>query len=278
MADLVSPDDDISALWGPLDEGALTPPPPPATAAPPANGSHNGAGNGSHGGARNGAHPAIAGAGATGHRSERDDDIARLAAAIATNRVEAVGRAEVAAVRAELEGAFTHQLAVALYELMTATNDRFAAAEGRLDQRLSEAREAGTNHMAAALESQRQASAELAHTVRSELHALRDQLTQPLEGLATFQRDLRHDLGCMNDAMAVLRAEAAAKATADSARIDRNEDRVAEAVRAGSGASAILAALRKDVQQLRQEVAELRGEVEGRRRRARGSGWRGRSR
>src|SRR3954470_18095463 len=111
MADHGLHPEDFSALWGAQDEHVLHParPEPPRSEAvePP--------------------QPAD-----RAHLSVVDqqvrETVARLAQAIATNQNDVVRKADLAAIRSDMEGAFSQQLAVALYELLASSNDRFTAA------------------------------------------------------------------------------------------------------------------------------------------------------
>lgn len=261
MADTLSYQDDISALWGPEGEGVLGS--APANAADheqpvpaPADG--------------NGAHPTVV-------ERETHDDIARLAEAIAASHLDAVSQADLAAARTEIEGAFTHQLAVALYELMAATNARFATAEDHINQRVTAAVEAQTDRLAASIDAQQRASAVLEDTMRSQLDAIRERITGPIDGLASFQRDLRHDVGRLSDVVTTQGEESAHRATVDADRFERSETRAGAALSELSGLSETLAALQADMAELRQELAQVREAVVAQHRKPRRVGRRGRT-
>jgi len=76
------------------------------------------------------------------------DGAARLAQSLAVQQTDVVSRAELERVRSEMEGAFTHELAAALYELLRASNDRFASIERRLDDIASRLHESVAGHVA----------------------------------------------------------------------------------------------------------------------------------
>src|SRR5687768_2457226 len=109
--------DDISALWGDQEESALvrSRPETPEKAVDEAEPAPT-----------NGSQPALVG-------EPTDEGVARLAQALATHQTDVVSKAELQRTRAEIEGAFTHQLAVALYDLLGASNDRIGRTEQRLD-------------------------------------------------------------------------------------------------------------------------------------------------
>lgn len=249
MADHVSYSDDISSLWGSQGEDVLSPAPSPGHDGPlnggdaHANGRALANGNGSH---------------LTVVEDETHADVARLAEAIAANHAEVVHRHDLEAVRAELEGAFTHQLAVALYELMAASNARFATAEDHINQRVAEAMEVHTTRLVEALEGQRSATSQVSERIWSELGALRRRLTLPIDGLAGFQRELRHEVGRLSDLLSRHGGDGAADA---------------EPVSGGNAGDVTqtLAAVREEVSALREELAELRAAVEDGRPRGRRS-------
>jgi hypothetical protein len=266
MADDTSYTDDISALWGPGDEPGLTPAPPATNGAgsragEPAvvNGSGNTNGNGSVFRAPE------------GDRGRRED-VARLTEAIARTPVD-VRRGELDAVRSELEGTFTHQLAVALYELMAASNARFAAAEDSINQRVDEAVERHTTRLTASLDAHHEAATEMSRLIWGELDSLRQRFIGPVEGLAAFQRELRHEVGRLSDSVAARGQEA----TRLDAEGDKGQRVAQDAYDLGDLPEA-LSAVRKDLRALRSEVAELRSAVEGAERQERKSRWRGRNR
>lgn len=267
MADYGSFPDDISALWGPTQEGMLTPaPPPPSNGADPhpadavvahGNGSANGNGSNGQGGGRT-----------TVVEHEIREDVARLAQAIAANHVDVVRRSDLDAVRSD----FTHQFAVALYELMAASNARLASAEDHIGQRVTEALDAHASRLLASLEEHRAAAAEIPAALGTELATLRQRLGGPLDGLVAFQRDLRHEVGQLHDVMRARDAEWAQRGQDEAERLDR----VAIAAGELGDVPEVLSAIRADLAAVREELAELRGKVEeGSQRRK--SGWRRRN-
>jgi hypothetical protein len=263
MADDASYTDDISALWGPDDGAGLT----PAPSAP------YGAGN--HGGES----PAVSGSG-NGNRSlpavegGRREEVARLTDAIARQHVDVGPRGDLNAVRSELEGTFTNQLAVALYELMAASNARFAAAEDSINQRVDQAVERHTTRLAASLDAHHEAATEMSRLIWAEMDSLRQRLIGPVEGLAAFQRDLRHEVGRLSDSVAAHGKESTRQLDAEAdlgqgdaqAQIDMGD--LSEALRT----------MKEDLRALRLEVAELRSAVEAFELLARKSRWRSRNR
>lgn len=174
--------------------------------------------------------------------------------AIADSRADVVRPADLQAARAELEGAFTQQLAVALYELMAATNARFATAEDHINRRLSEAVEVQTTRLAAALDGHQQA-------IWTELQSLREQYGGPIDGLVAFRRELRHEVGRLSDLATAQARESAQQSAAERKRRERHDDWVVKAASDVSGVSGALSAISEDLASLRSEVAELRAVV-----------------
>lgn len=169
--------DDISGLWGPQSENALVPPRPAAPVSDPQepNG-HRGNGAAPHNGASGGS---------------AADEVARLASALAVHRTDAVSHAELATVRSEMEGAFTHQLAVALYDLLNASSDRFAGVEAHLDERLDgigrrldRALEGQAERLATLIESHGEESARHADARAQEHAAAQQRLSERTEVVA----------------------------------------------------------------------------------------------
>lgn len=257
MADSVSFHDDISELWDSQGEGG-TPPagPAPGGARPHAESRSRPAENGQ-------ARPAELGA-------RISDDVARLAEALRANHVDAVSRSGLEAVRSELEGAFTHQLAVALYELLAATNARFAMAEDRMGGQMSAAVGELSERVVRALEAEQQAVAELARTVQVELEAMVRGLG-PVDGLTGFQRDVRHEIGRLGDLVTAQNAEAERRSAADADGVDRVVARYEAALTEVGDIRDVLGALRQEVSEMRAEVAGLRSVVMRKARRARRS-------
>lgn len=269
--------DDISALWGAPEEGPLEPARLPARelhrpeADPPAPG--NGTGN--------------------GHRLEAVDQgpaggVARLAEALAAHQADVATKAELARVRSELEGAFTHQLAVALYDLLAASNERFTSAEGHLDQRLDDiagrlARsvEAQTDRLLEAVDAQQGTATQALEAVRADVAGVQDHLSRrldsPLDDLAGFQRGVRHEIGRLADVVAAHGSESTRWAEVHSDHLasahgelsQRIEGVAAEHAGQMGDISAQITALQGEVATLHQEIAELRPAVEATRRRRR---------
>jgi hypothetical protein len=153
---------DVTELWGPDGETELSPatpftPPPdryPADAKPT-----NGNGESVH-----------------GVNKQTLDDVARLASAIAANHSDGLRRIDFDAMRTELESAFAQQLALALYELMSAWSSRFSTAEDNISERVARSVEAQTRVLASSTEAIFYEVLGIAETVRSELAAFRTQL------------------------------------------------------------------------------------------------------
>lgn len=271
MADYVSYPDDISGLWGPEGEGMLTPAMPDAPTKEPdpvlpastnGNGSANGHGNG----------PRFSLVDQDTH-----DDVARLARAIAESRADVVRLADLQAARAEMEGAFTQQLAVALYELMAASNARFATAEDRINERVNQAVEVHTTRLAASVEANHRAASEMAELIWNQIDSLRHRFVGPIDGLAAFQRDLRHEVGRLSDLVAAHSRDWAQRFEAEAGQRDRHDERMAKAADDLGDVPGVLAAMRDDLSSLREEVAELRAAVEQRSQKGRRSFGRRRS-
>jgi DNA anti-recombination protein RmuC len=260
MADHVSFSDDISKLWGPDDEGVLTPTPPasvrPEDERPADPSPTNGNGNGS-------------GVRITVVEQDTRDDVARLAHALATNHADVVHRSDLDAARSQMEGAFTHQIAVALYELMAASNARFATAEDKINQRVTEAVEGHTDRLEASLERHHRESRELSEALWAQVDAMRQRMDGPIDGLAAFQRELRHEIGRLSDLVAsasaaAVRAEAESERQGDALaeRIGHSEERAAAVAGEVGDVASTLATLRDDVSALREQLAELRQAIE----------------
>lgn len=187
MADNERHADDIAQLWGPREETAVE-----FEAAPmerdlnstlaSGKGSTNGTGNG------DGMHLL----------GSEVPDVARLAEAIASRPLSA-SRADLDALRSELESTFAQQLAVAIYELMTATNERLATVEeymsGRLDA-LGESVDEQVGGVAGSIEAHHRA-------LRQELEAVR---SQHAAGVTTVAGDLT----ALSDRATVMQDEIAA--------------------------------------------------------------------
>jgi hypothetical protein len=262
--------DDISALWGPDSEAGLSPAPPSVNGAgsreaepEPVDGigkSQNGNGIAAYA-------PAV--------EQDRRNEVARLAEDIVNTHEDVVRRSDLAVLRSELEGTFTHQLAVALYELMSTSNARLTQAEDDINQRVQEAVERQTIRLATSLDAQHKAASEMTDVIWGELDPLRQRVVGPIDGLAGFQRELRHEVGCLNDLVSAHRRESTERVQ----RLDRNDDRVARWQDDDLGnVSETVAAIREDLSALHSEVAELRSAVESRDRQARKSRWRNRNR
>lgn len=246
MAEHESPSDDISTLWGPEVEGVLTPAPPkPTPSEDPRPVETVVRGNGHTNG--NATRMTVA-------EQDTREDIARLVDALAKNHGDVVHRTDLDAARAQLEGAFTHQIAVALYELLAASNARFASAEDHINQRVTEAVEVHTRQLQAVLDKHHRSTTELSEFIWAELDAVRQRMNGPIDGLVSFQRELRHEVGRLGDLVAAQTAEFARKAE------DDNERNVASGV---GDLATNLATVRDDVAALREEIAELRRGLDG---------------
>lgn len=188
---------DVAELWGPEGEAELSPAtsfvPPPELRPVDAEPVHDG----------DDLAPAAA--------SKTLVEVDRLAEAIAGNLPELLRRTDLDAMRKELEGAFTQQLALVVYELMAAWDTRFASIEDRLNQRMGTAVEAQTSALAASIEASFYAVLEISETVRAELRAFGDQLAG-VESLPTFQREIRHEVARLGDLACGPRPEAAVMA------------------------------------------------------------------
>jgi len=272
MADDESFTEDISGLWGAPEEDALEPPRPIGTVT---NGrAHEPA-------PTNGSHAEVA-------ADNPRENVARLAEALAGHQVDVVRHSELVAVRAEMEDAFTQKLAVALYELLSASNERFASVEDHMGRhlqevadRVSESVRAQGDRLALAIDAQQRGTADLARSVRDELREVSDRFNAPLDTLAAFQREMRHEVGRVGDAVeaqgvdAAQRAEVdierAAKAGADlSERLQTSDTRATESA---AKMSERIASLQSDlievneaINALRVEVKSLQGRSAGRRR------------
>jgi hypothetical protein len=227
MADNVQYPIDVAELWGPDGETGLSPASPFALAqelrpveATPTNG--------------NGEPPPAV-------DTQALADVARLADAIAANHADVVRRSDLDSMRKELEGAFTQQLAVALYELTASWNSRFSTAEAHISERVTAAGEAQNKVLASSIEANFYAVLEMAETVRAELGNFRSDLAG-VEGLSSFQRELRHDVARLGDLVAAPRPEAS------------QAEVLAEALRS----------MQKDLAELRQDILELRAAVDAR--------------
>jgi len=268
MAENSMDPEDFSALWGAQDDGGLAPARPEVSTPDPAS-DHPGSGNADR------PHMTIV-------DQEVRDGVARLAQAIAVNQVDVVRKGDLEALRTDLEGTFTHQLAVALYEVLAASNDRFASAEDRMTQRVTEAMEAHGARLVTSMEDCQLVSMESAEAMRSELTEMRGRLNGPLDALASFQRDLRHEVGRLGDVLAGEGAALAGKADAAAEKLDTARRELADRFERGDaraedvagqlgGVSEALGAMKEDVSALREEIAELRQTLassEGRARKA----------
>jgi hypothetical protein len=264
MADDTSYTDDISALWGPDSEAGLTPALTNGSGSQPSAPALS-----SENGHRNGIDPYE-----PVDEQDRRNEVARLAEAIATTHVDVVRRNDLDALRSELEGTFTHQLAVALYELMSASNARFTRAENLINQRVDEAVERHTTRLAASLDAHHDAATEMSRLIWGEIDSLRQRFIGPVEGLAAFQRELRHEVGRLSDSVAAHGLESTRQPDAEADGLQR----IAPAAYDMGDLSEGLSAMKKDLSALRSEVAELRSAVESPERQARKTRWRDRNR
>jgi chromosome segregation ATPase len=267
VADNESFADDISGLWGVPGESALEPPRPNGTA---------GNGRGANPLLANGSHAEVA-------VGDPGDNVARLADALAGHQVDVVRHAELGAVRAEMEDAFTQKLAVALYELLSASNERFSSVEDRMDQRLqdvvttlNQSMVAHTDRLAAAMDTQQRLAADIARSARDELGEISDRFSAPLEALAAFERDVRHEVGRVGDLVAAHNTDADRRAEAGAAlseQLKSSEMRDAAATETLEKISERMASVQGDltemqeaIRTLREEVGSIRGRAGARRR------------
>jgi triphosphoribosyl-dephospho-CoA synthetase len=186
-----------------------------------------------------------------------------------------VRRNDLHALRSELEGTFSHGLAIALYELMSASNARLARTEDLINQRVQEAVERQTVRLAATLDAHHQAASEMTEVVWREIDSLRQRFVGPIDGLAAFQRELRHEVGRLGDLVLSHAPETAQQTAAASQQ--RDDHRRMKSGNLGDIVEA-MAAMKDDLGALRAEVAELRAAVEGTEQSGRTSRWRRRNR
>ena len=249
MADLGSFSDDISALWGAPGESALEPPRPNGTVTN---------GRDAKPAPTNGSRDEVA---ATDPR----DHVARLADALAGHQVDVVRRTELGAMRAEMEDAFTQKLAVVLYELLTASNDRFSDVEHHVDQRLEEVSaelrqsiRAQSDRLVVAIDAQQRLTADIARSARDELIEISDRFSGPLQTLATFQRDIRHEVGMVGDVVAAQGAEAARRSEENAERTAKAGAALAERIEGGDQrASESLARIGEEVAAVQSALADM---------------------
>lgn len=267
MADTGTYSDDISALWGAPSDSALDPPRPNGSVV--ANGHSPAPGeqvptNGRH---------------TVAQVDNPRDDVTRLADALAGHQVDVVRRSELLDARGEMEDAFTHQLAVALYELLSASNDRFAAVEDhlarRLDEvaaRLSQSVTAQGDRLAATAEAQQRATTDLARSVRDELVEISDRFSVPVEALVAFEREVRHEVGRLGDVVAAQEAQAdrrteqdrevaAARADELAKEIEESERRAAATAQAMGDIIDRISSVQRDISTLHETITGLREEV-----------------
>jgi hypothetical protein len=271
MADDASYTDDISALWGLDTEAGLSPAPPKVV-------------NGVAGSGREpflvNEHGNVNGLGpyAPTDQYDRHTEVARLTEALATPHADAVRRDDLDELRSGLEGTFTHQLTVALYELMSAFNARLSRAEDDISHRVEEAVDRQAVRLAASLEAHHLAATEMTEVVWREIDPIRQRFAGPIDGLARFQRELRHEVGRLSDLVSLHVQESAAAANAEAQRGERDDDRTERAAHDLGAISEVVRAMKVDLGALRSEVGELRAAVEGPERQERKSRWRGRNR
>jgi hypothetical protein len=215
---------DVVELWGPEGESGLTPAAPftPAPDLYPVDTKHTN-GNGES---------------TPGVDNQALDEVARLAAALAANHSDVVRMSDLDAMRTDMERAFSQQLAVGLYELVSTWNSRFAAAEDHISERVTRSVDAQAGILRSSIEANHHAVLEIAEMVRSELAAFRGQLTG-VEGLTSFQRDIRHDVARLGDLASM-----------------------PPAVSAETGdLSETMRVMRAELAELRQEIFRLRGSM-----------------
>lgn len=260
MADDRSFTEDISGLWGAPKESALEPPRPMGTVT-------------------NGREPTPAPA--NGHAGVAADDprdkVARLADALAGHPVDVVRYSELGALRAEMEDAFAQKLAVALYELLSASNERFSSVEDHMDRcmqavaaELGQSIRVQTDRLAAAIDTQQRMMADLARSARDELSEISDRFSAPLDALSAFEREVRHDVGRVADLVAAHNADAARRsedaAEAGAAlcrRLDGSEVRDGAASESLEKITQRVESVQSDVTELRDAMRALREEISG---------------
>lgn len=279
MADNESFPDDISGLWGAPEEDALGPPRPNGTIT---------TGRDPTPAPTNGAHAEVA-------KDDPRDTVARLADALAGHQVDVVRHSQLSAVRAEMEDAFTQKLAVALYELLSASNDRFASVEDHMAQRLQdmagrveETVKAQGDRLALALDLQQRATAELARSVSDELREVSDRFSGPIDALVTFEREVRHEVGRVGDLVEAHNADAARRSeehaeqaeragAALSQRLEGSEKRTAAATESLEKINERMASVQSDLSEVNEAIQALREEVSSLRASAGTRRWWGRS-
>jgi uncharacterized coiled-coil protein SlyX len=271
MADSESFSNDISGLWG-VREDPLEPPRPNGTVtnghAPkpaPTNGSH-----------------------VETPKDDPRDTVARLADALAGHQVDIVRHSELSAMRTEMEDGFAQRLAVALFELLSASKEQFSSVEDHVDARLHEVvRQVGESlkaegdRLTLAIDIQQRATADLARSARDELVEISNRFSGPMDDLASFQREMRHEVGRVGDEVAAHGVEAARRAeenaeranqagAALSRRLESTEMRSTEAM---EKITETIASVQRDLSDihdalraLREEVSSLRGSAGARRR------------
>lgn len=271
MADGSSFSEDITGLWGAPDESALEPPRP-------------------NGAATNGRPPQpapVTGAHAEIGSADTRDKVARLADALAGHPVDVVRHSELGALRTEMEDAFAQKLAVALYELLSASNERFSSVEDHVERcmrevaaELRQSIKAQTDRLAVAIDTQQRMTADIARAARDELSEISDRFSAPLNALTAFEREVRHEVGRIGDLVAAHNADAARRSedaaeagAALSRRLDGCELRDAAASESLETVTASVESVQSDVtelrdamQALREEVSALRGRAGARRR------------
>lgn len=264
MADNERYAEDIAQLWGPREEAAVEPPAdlPALDASPthsPANGSTNGNGNGSHAGGL-----------------EPEQDVARLADAIAHRRL-GTSRADLEALRTDLENTFAQQLAVGLYELMTTSNERLATFEEHMNRQLDGVREAfgeQVRQVTASIDSHHVASAREFEALRAKLGAVEDDLAGPVESGAALQQEMRQEIGRLGDLLSEQADELARRSQAEASSLVETwaelsaagEENAAGVARVGAEMGALseqVTKIQADVAELRRVVADLGATVAG---------------
>lgn len=127
--------------------------------------------------------------------------------------------------------------------------------------------------LSAALDAHHRAAGERSEALRTEIDALCRRFLEPVDGLAAFQRELRHQVGQLGDILTAHGQDSVLQAAARD-RHDATLRTVAERLAALSDA---VAAVGADVATLREEVAGLRVAVDGVAANGRRIRWRGRS-
>ena len=261
MVDNTSYSDDISALWGTKQESVPRPSRPDDTIgngwdSTPAPDSSIDV-------------PAAA--------DEPPDPVARLAEALAGHRVDFVRRDEFGIMRAEIEDAITQRLAVALYELLSATNDRFSSVEARLDRRMQDmaaeliqSMTANTERLALTVDAQQGAIAELARTVRDGLTAMNHRVGELLDNPVAGQLEIYQAAGPVDDLVTDRGEEGARRSENDVERTAEGDAAMSDPTASESFETITerVVSVQKDLAEVHRAIRTLREEMGSLRRRS----------